>query len=372
MLATQDYSAQSTITTKLMNWFFKHKKDLPWRRTYTSYHIWISEIMLQQTQMERVPDYFKRWIKRFPDIPTLAQASEDEVLKLWEGLGYYARAKNILKTAKIVANHHNGTLPQSLQELQQLPGIGPYTAQAIASIAFEHDVSVVDANVERVLARLFHLTTPVKTRSTQEQIQTLCAQLLPRGQARMFNQAIMEFGRLVCLPRTPSCSHCPLRDYCQAYRKGATTQIPVRPNPKTPIFISMSTGVLIHDQRIFIQKRKSNDIWADLWEFPGGVIEDQESPEETVTREFLEETGIKVKPADFLGHYQHAYTHYRVTMYAFTVELRTKLQSIHLTAAQEYRWATWTQIKTLAFPAGHRQLIAHLETSPQFQARIIP
>jgi A/G-specific adenine glycosylase len=356
----------------LLDWFALHRRDLPWRETYDPYHVWISEIMLQQTQMERGVVYFRRWMERFPDVQSLAQAHEDEVLKLWEGLGYYSRARNLHLAARIVAGEHQGCLPQDLDRLLQLPGIGPYTARAIASIAFGQDVCVIDANVERVMSRLFDISLPVKSRPAQAAIEAHCLRLLPPGEARNFNQSLMEFGSLVCSARTPSCEACPLAPWCQARAAGVQEERPVSAKPPAPIRVAMATGVLVHEGRVLVQKRLADDIWAGLWEFPGGVVEAGETPRQAVIREYLEETGLLVNHPVPIAAFKHSYTRYRVTMHAFHVRLQSDPSCLTLGAAQEQRWARWSEIAELAFPAGHRQLIDHLHDNPEFRSKVLP
>lgn len=356
----------------LLDWFARHQRDLPWRRTYTPYHVWISEIMLQQTQMDRGVQYFQRWIQHFPDIRSMALASEDEILKHWEGLGYYSRARNLHRAAQILCHDNNCELPREIQQLLRLPGIGPYTARAIASIAFEQDVCVVDANVERLVSRIFNLKNPVKSRQTQLQINALCEEILPPGRARAFNQAAMEFGSLVCVPRKPACGSCPVAGLCEARLLGVEEERPVGAKPVQPIYLSMSTGVLIHEGRILVQKRQPDDVWANLWEFPGGLVEEGETPAQAVIREFMEETRLRVVAPEPIALFKHAYTRYRVTLNAFFVQLCSDPTDIVLHAAQEYRWSSWKELQALAFPAGHRKLIAHLNDDARFQARVHP
>lgn len=356
----------------LLDWFANNKRPLPWRSTYAPYHVWISEIMLQQTQMDRGVDYFNRWIRRFPDVASLAAAHEDDVLKLWEGLGYYSRVRNLHKAARIVHEQHHDQLPDTVAGLEALPGIGPYTARAIASIALGQDVSLVDANVERVITRLYDIDLPVKSRAAQSRITALCDQNLPAGQARNFNQALMEFGSLVCTPRNPACPDCPLTAWCRSKSTGTQELRPVPPKKPETVYINMATGVLIHNGLILTQKRRSDDIWGNLWEFPGGVIEEGESPEQAVVREYLEETALHVAGTLPIGIFRHSHTKYRVSLHAYHVELQSDPADIVISEAQEYRWATWTEIRKLAFPAGHRKLIAQLERDILFKARIQP
>ena len=345
----------------LLRWFAENSRDLPWRRTYEPYHIWISEIMLQQTQMERVVAYFTRWLDRFPDIPTLAAGPEQEVFRLWEGLGYYSRARNILRAADLIMRRHGGVLPAEHAALLELPGIGPYTAGAIMSLAFNSDHPLVDANVERLFARLFNLASPVKDKDSQAFLWQKAAELLPRGNARFFNQALMELGALICLPRAPRCGQCPLREHCEARRLETTGERPVAGRKQERIPIDMVTGVLHHRGRIFIQKRLADDIWPDLWEFPGGVMEEGESQEQALVREYREETELTVQPLEKIATIRHSYTRYRVTMHCYTCRLAKSNSRPVLHAAQEYRWARPEELESLAFPAPHRRLIGMLD-----------
>ena len=367
-----DAPTNPALAGALLDWFSRHQRDLPWRRSYSPYEVWVSEIMLQQTQMERGVAYFKRWMERFPDVHSLAEAREDEVMKHWEGLGYYSRARNLHRAARAVRDLHGGSLPSSPDALQGLPGIGPYTARAIASIAFGADVCVVDANVERVVSRLFDIDLPVKSRQARQLIEGHCAALLPEGRARAFNQAMMEFGSLVCTPRSPSCDDCPLAAWCRARALGVQEARPVTAKPAPPVFLTMATGVLIHEGRVLAQKRMADDIWPNLWEFPGGVVEDGETPPQAVIREYLEETALAVDRPTPIASFRHSYTRFRVTMHAFHVELRSDPAALTLAAAQEHRWATWSEIRSLAFPSGHRQLVRHLDQDGPFRAKVLP
>jgi A/G-specific adenine glycosylase len=349
------------LQNRLLEWFRDNARDLPWRKTYTPYHVWISEIMLQQTQMERVVEYFSRWVARFPDIASVAAADEEEVLKLWEGLGYYSRARNIISTARILMKQHDGRLPADHTFLLGLPGIGRYTAGALMSIAFNQNYPLVDANVERVFARLYNLADPVKDKKTTAFTWRKATELLPPGKARTFNQALMEFGALVCLPRNPRCKICPLAPDCTAYRLDLVAERPVLQKPPTTVFIEMATGILVHQGRILIQKRKPGGVWANLWEFPGGRLEPGETPEMALQREYLEETELAVGNLKKITSVQHSYTIYRVTLHCYFCELLDSRDEPVLHGAQEYRWVTAADLKGFAFPAGHRKLIEFLQ-----------
>ena len=348
------------FTPRLLAWFAAHQRDLPWRRTYEPYHVWISEIMLQQTQMDRVVGFFTRFIERFPDIVSLAETGEDELLKMWEGLGYYSRARNLHKTAKILATQ-GATLPESYQQLLQLPGIGPYTAAAIMAIAFNRPHTVLDANVERLFARLLDLSKPVKEKETISQIRSQVEELLPQDQPRAFNQALMEFGALVCKPGIPNCGVCPFQEGCQALQAGTVGERPVLPKRKETISINMACGLVQRQGKVLIQKRRQDDVWANLWEFPGGRLKEGESPEQAVVREFLEETELRVAPTERLATVKHSYMNYRVTLHGFFCDLLPGQGEPALHAAQEARWVSLAELEHYAFPSGHRKLIARLQ-----------
>jgi len=351
---------QPTLQDALLRWFAQNSRDLPWRRTYLPYHIWVSEIMLQQTQMDRVVVYFNRWLDRFPDIASLAEAQEQEVLLLWEGLGYYSRAKNLLKTADLICRRHGGALPENHAALLKLPGIGRYTAGAIMSLAFNRSYPIVDANVERLFARLFNLDAPVKEKHTHAFIWHKAAELIPEGKARFFNQALMELGALVCLPRSPHCEACPVRNHCEAFATGVVGERPVAGKAREIIPITMVSGVLWNQGKIYIQKRLADDVWPNLWEFPGGRIVEGETPEQALVREYGEETGFAIHKLKKIATIKHSFTKYRVTLHCYHCRLRGSTTVPVLNAAQEYRWADPDELENFAFPAPHRRLIHRL------------
>jgi A/G-specific adenine glycosylase len=351
------------LQRQILCWFKENARNLPWRATYDPYHVWISEIMLQQTQMDRVVDYFNRWVSRFPDIASIAAASEEEVLKLWEGMGYYSRARNIIKSANILLDKHQGKLPADHDLLLGLPGIGHYTAGALMSIAFNRNYPLVDANIERVFARLFNLKKPVKDSNTQAFIWQKAAELLPNGRAREFNQALMELGALVCIARNPRCRICPIMTHCQAFRLNLVAQRPVLTAPPKTIFIEMATGILTHEGRIFIQKRKPKGVWANLWEFPGGRLETGETPEIALVREYKEETGLSVGNLKKIITVQHSYTIYRVSLHCYFCSLLDSSLAPVLYSAQEYRLVKAGELSDYALPAGHRKLLDYLQNT---------
>ena len=252
--------------------------------------------MLQQTQMERGVSYFLRWMERFPDLHALAAASEEDVLHAWEGLGYYSRARNLLAAARLVMQEHGGVFPSDPEAIRALPGIGPYTTAAIASIAFNLPVACIDANVERVIARVFDVDSPVKSGPAAARIAELARRILPEGEARRHNQAMMELGALVC-GKKPRCGQCPLALFCTALHLGIVHERPV-PGKKAEITpIEVVTGVLSSHDRVFVQKRLPQGAWGGLWEFPGGRVEPGETPEQAVKEVGMVVEGMNALPA---------------------------------------------------------------------------
>lgn len=367
-LPPQEHLAE--LQTALLQWFAQNQRSLPWRVNYTPYEVWISEVMLQQTQMERGVSYFKNWMHRFPDIATLAAASEEEVLRQWEGLGYYSRARHILTAARKIMTEHGGVFPSDLADIRALPGVGPYTAGAVASIAFGEKLPCVDANVERVVARIFDVDSPVKQDPAAGVIHRWALRLVPEGMAREHNQAMMELGALVCRKK-PQCGSCPLARFCISLHLGITNQRPVPGKRATITPVNAVTGVLHCGDRVFVQKRPPSGVWGNLWEFPGGRVEADESPEQASVREFMEETGFAVRVTERHGIIRHGYTTYRLTLHCFGLEFETPSRTQappQLTAATEYRWVTPQELNDLAMPAAHRKLADRLFAGPDADA----
>ena len=362
--------AHRALVEALLAWFAAEKRPLPWRERYDPYAVWISEIMLQQTQMERGAQYFVRWMERFPTLRHVAEATPDALLKAWEGLGYYSRVRNLHKAAQRIMDEHNGVVPDDMAALRALPGIGEYTAGAVLSIAYNKPVPAVDANVERVFARVFDVGHPVKSRVAAGFIRDMAEALMsealtpeaPGAGPREFSQAVMELGALVC-GKTPRCQVCPIAAHCQARRLGITAERPVPGKKTTYSALSIVTGVLVHKGRIFLQKRLDSGVWAGFWEFPGGRLEEGETPEQAVVREFAEETAFAVRPLAALGLVRHAYTRYKIAMHCFVCGLEDYgkatadgLPLPELSAATEYRWVRPGELEAFTLPAGHRKL----------------
>lgn len=343
---------------RLPTWYQRHKRDLPWRRTRDPYRIWLSEILLQQTRVEAVIPYYERFLARFPDVFALANAPLDDVLKTWEGAGYYARARNLHRAAQIVANERGGKFPRTVQGLLTLPGIGRYTAGAIASIAFNINAPVVDGNVIRVLCRYFGIRTDPETSATQAQLWELATGLVPNGQARDFNQSVMELGATICLPKNPRCLLCPVQKECVARQLGIQNELPVKRAKKELPHKIIAAGVIWKNGKLLIQQRVSDGLLGGLWEFPGGKVEAGEDLQACVAREVREEVGIEVRVGDELVAVEHAYSHFSITLHAFQCDFVSG--RVKLASARRCKWVKPGELEQYAFPAANKKIIAAL------------
>ncbi len=319
--------------------------------------------MLQQTQVKTMVPYFERWMKRFPDIASLASASEQDVLKHWEGLGYYSRARNLKKAAEILVNRNGGRLYDSYEALLTLPGIGQYTAGAILSIAFNRDFPVVDGNVIRVISRLLCFEGNTRESENTMRFWGWAEKLLAHGSAREFNQAMMELGALVCTPRSPQCGECPLQKSCRAFKAGKAETLPNRGIKTETEHLDVAVAVVRKGGKVFIQRRRAEGLMAGLWEFPGGKIEAGEAPEAAVRREIKEELNWQLSGVRPVTVIRHAYTRFKVTLHCF--EARYQKGRTVLRAAEEGRWVAWEELKRFPFPAANVRLIHHLSGSHQ-------
>jgi A/G-specific adenine glycosylase len=307
----------TSFADKLLSWYAQNARELPWRGHTDPYAVWVSEVMLQQTRVETVIPYFERWMARFPSVDVLAAATQQEVLNLWEGLGYYSRARRLHRAAQILIAEHGGELPAEVDKLRALPGIGPYTAAAIASIAFNLDEAALDGNIRRVLARAFNVSEVISSGQGKRILWALAEEHLPSGRAGDYNQAMMDLGATVCTPGDPACNRCPLADICRARALGIQDQLPVK-KAKPPIPHHTVTAAVIHrNGHILIAQRPQDGLLGGMWEFPGGKVEPDENLQGCLQREICEELGVDVEVGDSLGVYQHAYTHFRVTLHAF-------------------------------------------------------
>ncbi|MFC1762630.1 A/G-specific adenine glycosylase [Planctomycetota bacterium] len=349
------------IRRNLLRWYSQHARDLPWRRTRDPYAIWLSEIMLQQTQVETVISYYHRFLKRLPTLEKLARARMDSVLKLWEGLGYYSRARNMQKAARVIMQDYQGVFPETVDVLQTLPGIGRYTAGAIASIAFNRPEPLVDGNVTRVLCRLYRIRMDPKSPLVQKRLWVLAGELVAPRRPGDFNQALMELGATVCRPDNPDCSHCPLRNQCAACAYDEQGNLPLRPPGKKVPFYDIAVGVIYRRGRILIDRRPPESMLGGLWEFPGGKREKGESLHAALLREVREELAIEVCIDHRLMQIDHAYSHFRIRLHVYACTyLRGKVTCLSSTA---HRWVKPEQLPRFAFPAANKRIIAQLLTA---------
>jgi len=317
-----DSQRQDELAERLLEWFATHARDLPWRENRTPYRVWISEVMLQQTQVTTVEPYYERFLQRFPSVEALADASLEEVLKVWEGLGYYARARHLHRAARQLISTDGGQLPVRFEDLKALPGIGTYTAGAIASIAFGQTVPAVDGNARRVLCRVFGIRRDVTRSAAKRELEQLAANLLP-PEAGLFNEALIELGATVCTPREPSCDRCPLNDLCWANAEGEQEALPVRRDRRQVPHYDVAAAVTVReDGAVLVAQRNVDGMLGGLWEFPGGKCEEGESLPECLVREMREELDVQVEVGEPVIVIPHAYTHFRITLHAFWCRLR--------------------------------------------------
>ncbi len=359
---------KTAIQSRLLVWFRANARDLPWRSNRTPYRVWISEMMLQQTQVETVIPYFHRFLERFPTIDDLAAAPLGNVLKLWEGLGYYARARNLHKAAQIIVSDLHGEWPRSVEGLLALPGIGRYSAGAIASLAFEVRAPVLDGNVIRVLCRLCATERDPKDAKVREDLWQLAEALLPspkigegsgvRSTAGEFNEALMELGALICTPRNPQCDVCPLARYCEANKRGLQDQLPLKTKRKPLPHFDVTAAVIRKDGRLLIAQRPFGGRLGGLWEFPGGKVERGETLPQCLRREIKEELGMRIKVGKPIISIDHAYTHFKITLHAFECKLVSgKPQALQV---QDFKWVRMSELKKYAFAKTDLKIIEAL------------
>jgi A/G-specific adenine glycosylase len=302
------------IRPAILRWYRKHQRDLFWRGGNHPFPIWVSEIMLQQTRVDQGTPYIARFLDTFPTIHELASASEEEVLKVWEGLGYYSRARNMHRAAKKIVQEYDGEFPTSVGDWQALPGVGRYTAGAICSIAYGLAVPVLDGNVKRVLARVLDLKNSIDDAKVNEALWEVMTHLVQGKSPGDFNQGMMELGSEVCTPRNPSCDICPIQKHCLANSAGTQSIRPVRKERKKVPHKEIVVAAIFKNGRYLLGKRPSEGLLGGLWEFPGGKVETGESHEDALIRECREELGIEIKPAKWIACVHHAYSHFKVTL----------------------------------------------------------
>jgi A/G-specific adenine glycosylase len=356
------------LVLQLLPWFSRNARDLPWRRTRDPYAIWISEIMLQQTQVKTVLPYWRRWMRELPTLRSLAKARPEKVLKLWEGLGYYTRVRNLHDAARIIATQHGGQFPESFEEILALSGIGRYTAGAICSIAFNQPEPILDGNVIRVLTRVFGIKQDPREKTTNAKLWQLAGELVliasgihrrarpaETGNCSSFNQALMELGALVCTPKEPACDMCPVRRICIAYRSGKVAQFPHLIRPAKTTHRRFIAFVVENRGRFLVRQRPAGGVNAHLWEFPNvEVHEEIKNPVELA----LAQLGLALASVRPLVKVRHTITRYRNTLEVF----RGRSIATNSSPNKTCRWLTFSELGRLAFPSAHRNIIRRLPT----------
>lgn len=321
----------------LLAWFAQRQRDLPWRRTRDPYRIWVSEVMLQQTQVRTVEPYYERFLARFPTVEALAEADLDQVLAVWQGLGYYSRARNLHAAARLVRDRHHGQVPADRAAFSALPGVGAYTAAAVLSIAFGQELAAIDGNVKRVLCRLCDYDQDPNGAEGQRTLRAFAEALLPSGRAGAFNQAMMELGATVCLPKKPLCNACPLQRDCRALARGVQEERPLRrPRPVAPHRLWLAAYVC-RGLRLLLLRRQPYGLLGGLWELPNIEIATGEGPHSALQR-LLAALKVQGEAGEQLATVRHAYTHYSLTVHVLACSLRGEPQPA--APWDDARWAS--------------------------------
>jgi A/G-specific adenine glycosylase len=351
------------IGRDLLTWYAQHKRDLPWRKSLDPYAVWVSEMMLQQTQVATVIPFFERWMQRFPDVGALARADESDVLHAWQGLGYYSRARNLRRAAELIVQRHAGRVPDDVSVLRALPGIGPYSAGAISSIAYGRAEPLVDGNVVRVLARLFALRgdpnrAPLKA-ELWELAHLLVRSLAPGSLPGDFNQALMELGATVCTPRGARCEVCPLSGHCLAKQQDLVELLPELPTREKATRVHMVAAIVLRGGRVLVTKLKPEaPRWAGMWLFPNAEVGRNETPEVAVQRVLRSSVGLRGEPTGIVCVVRHSVTRFRITLDAY----RTKSAAGEPQALSvaEVAWRKPSDLSDLAMPTAHRAIAERL------------
>jgi len=346
------------LRQKLLAWYRRNRRDLPWRRTHDPYRIWVAEVMLQQTQVPTVLPYYRRFLRRFPTVRALESAPEQTVLKVWQGLGYYRRAMNLRRAARTIVRDHGGRVPADPAVFAALPGVGRYTAGAVLSIAFGVPLAALDGNAARVIVRWFAVTDCIDKARVRRALWETAASLVPKRLPGNWNQAVMELGSRICTPRGPRCPACPVRGECLAYERGLQENIPVRRARRKVPHIEVGVGIVWRGRRVLICKRRREAMLGGLWEFPGGKRDPGETIQQCVRRELKEECDLQVTVGRHMVDVMHAYSHLRVT-----------LRCYHATAApgrarclgcDDLRWVRPSEIARFPLPVADVKILEAL------------
>lgn len=349
---------KNKISTPLLRWYNARKRSLPWRDRPEPYAVWVAEIMAQQTRLESMLPYFERWMRKFPTLAALARASQQDVLAAWEGLGYYSRARNLHEGAHFVMAELGGRIPKDVAGLRQLPGVGPYTAGAIASLAFGADEPAVDGNVLRVLARLFDVEEPIDSNAGRQRIWALAAEHLPPGRAAAYNQALMDLGATVCTPRQPKCAHCPLAAVCLARRRGVQNQRPVKRSASAIPLREYASAVLRRRGQVLVVQRPASGLLAGMWEFPNVQLRG-ERPKAQLRRALRRSFQLDADLQERLEIYEHTYSHFRARLHVYA----GVVNGSRLVSEQPHKWLRPQALRRLPMGRLDRRVADSLQGS---------
>ena len=338
----QSNSIHSSLCSEnLIAWYKTNHRKLPWRTTKNPYLIWVSEVMLQQTQVKKVLEYYQNFIDKFHDIHTLAMADLQHILKCWEGMGYYARARNLHLAAQIVVDEMGGEIPIDYENFRKLPGVGDYTAAAVLSQAYNAPYPVIDGNVKRVLSRIFLIDMPINSTAGVKAFKVRANLLLDCQQPGLFNQAMMELGAIICRPQNPRCGECPVSSHCQAFSTNIQQEFPVTNRIKITPEYQIAVGIVYKNNHFLIIQRDTTGLLGGLWEFPGGRVNDGETTAQACIRKIKEKVNLSVEIGSYLTSIKHAYSHFKIVVHVFLCQHQSG--NIKLNGPIDYRWITIDQ-----------------------------
>lgn len=342
-----------SIQKDLLAWYQQVRRDLPWRKNKDPYRIWVSEVMLQQTRVDTVIPYYERFLEKFPTLEHLAAASDEEVVKVWEGLGYYSRARNLHSAVKEVAASYGGKVPDDYASISKLKGVGPYTAGAILSIAYGQPVPAVDGNVLRVITRVYALDHDITKAATRRLVEQLVSKSIPEENPGDFNQALMELGALICVPISPDCLSCPINDYCSALKQGRVEELPIKSKAKPPVSVQVVMGWIRRNGKIAVLRRPKEGLLANMWALPTAIHpEGNRSPVETIYR-YCTEKGLQVVPGPVIGRFVHLFSHRRWETTVVEVEGLEVSQQL----PPRWRWVTDEELAALPLPRAYHKAL---------------
>lgn len=364
---------------RLLYWFERNMRDLPWRQDKDPYKIWVSEIMLQQTQVDTVIPYYHRFLERFPTIESLADAHEEDVLKMWEGLGYYSRARNLQQAVKEVREHYGGKVPENTKEILSLKGVGSYTAGAILSIAYGKREPAVDGNVMRVMSRILTIYDDIQKAKTKSLFEGIVKQLIPADSTSYFNQGLMELGALICTPQKPKCEQCPVQTLCRAYEQNVQNELPVKTKKKKQKTQHMVAGVLVCNGHVLIRKRPDTGLLAKLYEFPNTEWLNN-SARDTISTYYKDQFSVFAEAVQEWTSVQHTFTHliWNITVYAMELADKYNLESNDddslvtintneiASSNNRAKWVPVDELDEYAFPVSHQKIKAELKKKLSF------